>query len=45
MSEIYVSAVLGRPVIDPSGVELGRLEDLRLVPGETGNDEVRIILL
>ena len=34
MSEIYVSAVLGRPVIDPAGVELGRLEDLRLVPGE-----------
>lgn len=35
MSEIYVSAVLGRPVIDPSGAKLGRLDDLRLVPGET----------
>jgi CBS domain-containing protein len=35
MNELYVSAVLGRPVIDPSGVKLGRLEDLRLVPGET----------
>ncbi|MFP5259722.1 MAG: magnesium transporter [Acidobacteriota bacterium] len=35
MSEVYVSAVLGRPVIDPSGVELGRLDDLGLVPGET----------
>jgi CBS domain-containing protein len=35
MSELYVSAVLGRPVIDPSGATLGRLDDLRLVPGET----------
>lgn len=35
MSELYVSAVLGRPVIDPSGVELGRLVDLGLMPGET----------
>ncbi|MHC1790719.1 magnesium transporter [Solidesulfovibrio sp.] len=35
MSELYVSAVLGRPVIDPSGVELGRLTDLGLVPGKT----------
>ncbi len=35
MSELYVSAVLGRPVIDPSGAALGRLDDLRLVPGET----------
>jgi len=35
MSELYVSAVLGRPVIDPFGVELGRLDDLGLVPGET----------
>ncbi len=35
MSELYVSAVLGRPVIDPSGVVLGRLDDLGLVPGET----------
>ncbi|MHC1713136.1 MAG: magnesium transporter [Solidesulfovibrio sp.] len=34
MNEVYVSAVLGRPVIDASGVELGRLDDLRLVPGE-----------
>jgi magnesium transporter len=35
MSEIYVSAVLGRPVIDPSGASMGRLYDLRLTPGET----------
>jgi len=35
MNELYVSAVLGRPVIDPSGIELGRLDDLGLVPGET----------
>ncbi|MEA4856870.1 magnesium transporter [Solidesulfovibrio sp.] len=35
MSELYVSAVLGRPVIDPSGAALGRLDDLRLEPGET----------
>ncbi|KHK01362.1 magnesium transporter [Desulfovibrio sp. TomC] len=35
MNELYVSAVLGRPVIDPSGVELGRLTDLGLVPGKT----------
>jgi CBS domain-containing protein len=35
MSELYVSSVLGRPVIDPSGASLGRLEDLRLVPGDT----------
>ncbi len=35
MSDLYVSAVLGRPVIDPAGVELGRLDDLRLEPGET----------
>lgn len=35
MSEIYVSAVLGRPVIDPTGASMGRLFDLRLTPGET----------
>lgn len=35
MSEMYVSAVLGRPVIDPSGASMGRLYDLRLTPGET----------
>uniref|UniRef100_I2PWH3 Mg/Co/Ni transporter MgtE with CBS domain n=1 Tax=Desulfovibrio sp. U5L TaxID=596152 RepID=I2PWH3_9BACT len=35
MSELYVSSVLGRPVIDPAGVELGRLEDLRLLPGDS----------
>jgi len=34
MNDLYVSSVLERPVIDPSGVELGRLDDLRLVPGE-----------
>jgi len=34
MSEIYVSAVLGRPVIDPSGASMGHLADLRLVPGD-----------
>ena len=34
MSDIYVSAMLGRPVIDPSGASLGRLDDLGLVPGE-----------
>jgi CBS domain-containing protein/sporulation protein YlmC with PRC-barrel domain len=35
MSELYVSAVLGRPVIDPSGESMGRLFDIRLTPGET----------
>ncbi len=35
MSELYVSAVLGRPVIDPSGATLGHLEDLGLEPGES----------
>ena len=35
MSELYVSAVLGRPVIDPSGAQLGRLDDLGLIPGDT----------
>lgn len=34
MSEMYVSAVLGRPVIDPSGATMGRLCDLRLAPGD-----------
>ncbi len=34
MGELYVSDVLGRPVIDPSGEAMGRLFDLRLVPGE-----------
>jgi CBS domain-containing protein len=32
---MYVSAVLNRPVIDPSGASMGRLFDLRLTPGET----------
>ena len=35
MSEMYVSAVLNKPVIDPAGIEIGRLDDLRLVPGES----------
>ncbi|MFU2209621.1 magnesium transporter MgtE N-terminal domain-containing protein [Solidesulfovibrio sp. C21] len=35
MSEVYISSVLGRPVIDPTGAALGRLDDLRLVPGDS----------
>ena len=34
MSEMYVSAVLGRPVIDSSGAAMGHLADLGLEPGE-----------
>lgn len=34
MSEMYVSALLGRPVIDPAGVAMGRLADFSLEPGE-----------
>ncbi len=34
MSELYLSAVLGKTVIDELGQELGKLSDLVMVPGE-----------
>ena len=34
MSELYLSAVLGKTVIDELGREIGKLRDLIMVPGE-----------
>jgi flagellar motility protein MotE (MotC chaperone)/sporulation protein YlmC with PRC-barrel domain len=34
MSELYLSAVIGKTVIDELGREMGRLSDLIMVPGE-----------
>jgi magnesium transporter len=33
MSEIFLSSVLGRPVITPQGDEIGKLRDLVMIPG------------
>ena len=34
ITEIFLSSVLGKPVITPQGHEIGRLQDLVIVPGE-----------
>jgi len=34
MSELYLSAVLGKTVIDELGREIGKLHDLIMVPGK-----------
>src|SRR6266567_4585069 len=34
MSEIFLSSVLGKPVITPQGHEIGKLRDLVMIPGE-----------
>jgi magnesium transporter len=44
MNELFLSSVLGRPVIDQQGREIGRLWDLVMVPGE-GFPEVSHLLV
>jgi hypothetical protein len=34
MSELYLSVILGKTVIDEMGREIGKLQDLIMVPGE-----------
>ena len=44
LNELFLSSVLGRPVIDQQGREIGRLWDLVMVPGE-GFPEVSHLLV
>src|SRR5512144_2723949 len=44
MSDLFLSSVLGKPVIDQQGQEIGKLWDLVMIPGE-GFPEVSHLLV